>query len=230
MARKQAKPGCFLTEQLLHGSALRHCCPFGPVASVASISTLSKKKKKKKTKKKTFFSPSTLVLNTFTLLSRPLLSLLFLPKPQRTELDLKGGGCNSCPRLLPISSPIFLCSFSIACLGHRPCTRTLLRRSLCLPRRESLVQPFVCALVEGQRSCYACACSARASLSLERLLTLSLVSFNRSCVLSSKHTRHPRSIRSFVQRDYVESLTNTNSKKEGRVVTRASLLFYIHHR
>jgi len=90
MARKQAKPGCFLTEQLLHGSALRHCCPFGPVASVASISTLSKKKKKKK-KKKTFFSPSTLVLNTFTLLSRPLLSLLFLPKPQRTELDLKGG-------------------------------------------------------------------------------------------------------------------------------------------
>jgi hypothetical protein len=61
MARKQAKPGCFLTEQLLHGSALRHCCPFGPVASVASISTLSKKKKKKNKKKtkKLFLSLNT---------------------------------------------------------------------------------------------------------------------------------------------------------------------------
>jgi len=172
------------------------------------------RRKKKKKRKKPFSLPqhlSSILSLSFLALYCP---FCFSPSLSGLSLISRGGGCNSCPRLLPISSPIFLCSFSIACLGHRPCTRTLLRRSLCLPRRESLVQPFVCALVEGQRSCYACACSARASLSLERLLTLSLVSFNRSCVLSSKHTRHPRSIRSFVQRDYVESLT---------VVSRASL-------
>ena len=105
---------------------------------------------------------------------------------------------------------LFLCALSflpcsIACLGHRPSADFLctLFFSFAFLRRESLVLPFVCALVEGQLSL-----SHMHALSLARLCllsshTLSLLSFYRSCVLSLKHSH--RSLVRFASRERLSS-------------------------
>ena len=147
------------------------------------------------------------------LLSRSALVFLFLsPLPFRTlplsyfpfptslrglSCVSRGGGCNSRLSLLLYFPSLFLFALSfpfasIACLGHRPSLQPLL---LLLPSsRATRSTVRVCS---RRRSALAPRTLARASLSFSRLL-----SFHRSCVLSSKHTPHARSIRSFVQRDY----------------------------
>ena len=165
----------------------------------------------------------------FSLLpSRCLVFPSFPPFPlKRLSLFLRGGGCNSRPRLLPIrpfalslrsffSSHFSRVFFSLRSLpsrvldtDRRPSFR-FVRSARCL-RREPFVPPFVCALVEGQLSHPAC---ARSLAHLSLLLSHSLISFHRSCVLSSKHShRLTLSIR-IPRETSVESLT---------VVSRASL-------